>query len=204
MILEKITIDELIQQFTSKDILKPGMLNPCLINGFVVATNGHVLIKVKQDFVSGSYKYVDGFPNVDKVLNSPLLEQPVFFNKELLRERFDKYRVIPVYDMKECKECEGDGWLECDLGHDHECEKCKGKGETKNGIIGQEFLFNRNEGDCSLANALFNPNYAYLLIKCADIISEETIRLVSGKEPTDFHLFEIGDNITIVIMPVMH
>jgi RecJ-like exonuclease len=29
-----------------------------------------------------------------------------------------------------CDECGGKGYLECDLGHDHDCEECDGSGDA--------------------------------------------------------------------------
>lgn len=31
--------------------------------------------------------------------------------------------------MEECGPCGGDGYQECDMGHDHDCDDCDGKGE---------------------------------------------------------------------------
>lgn len=199
-ILEKLSLDELVMEFASRDHLKPAMLKPCLVNGFVIATNGHVLIKIKQELLSGSYSIIEGFPNTEKILNSPRLEQPVIYNKEELRKQFEKYKIVPLYDMRECIECNGDGYLECNLGHGHECKKCNGEGERKGGIIGDEFYYDRSTEGFELSNASFNPNYIYMPIKIADALEEETITLVSG--PSVARIFEIGQNTTIVVMPI--
>lgn len=30
-----------------------------------------------------------------------------------------------------CEDCNGDGVVECNLGHEHDCDKCDGEGEHK-------------------------------------------------------------------------
>ena len=205
MILENITLlDEFVQQFVSRDFLKPNMQKASLVNGFIVATNGYILIKVKQHLLAAEYSTIDGFPDAEKILNNSLLEEPIIYDKENLRKSFEKYKVIPLYDIRECNQCDGDGYQECDLGHEHDCEKCNGRGEIKGDIIGDQFEYKKGEGDYFLSNGWFNPNYIFLLVKCSDILGELTIKLISGKEQNHAHIFQIGEDVTIIVMPAIH
>jgi len=34
--------------------------------------------------------------------------------------------------MDECDRCDGRGWRECDMGHEHDCDECSGEGMTLN------------------------------------------------------------------------
>lgn len=48
---------------------------------------------------------------------------------------------LPVPDEPDdCSKCGGDGYLECDLGHQHDCENCWGTGNISNGTPDPELL----------------------------------------------------------------
>lgn len=52
------------------------------------------------------------------------------FNEDELKRDFAKESIIfsEGVHWEECDECHGDGWVACNMGHDHECGRCEGSG----------------------------------------------------------------------------
>lgn len=101
---------------------------------FTYASNGHIAIRVpRRDDVPENEKA----PDVEKIfrengvedsattslpdVNVSALPKPTIKMRRCRRCRGTRY-------LRKCDECGGEGTLECDLGHDHECETCDSKG----------------------------------------------------------------------------
>lgn len=121
-----ITID--LKKFCENDRCRPYLNNPFSIGDFTYASDGRIAVRVPRLESVGE---VEGAP--DTILK--------VFTENLIA--FDQATLVPkppqVADLscKACKRtgkvtlcetCGGEGYQECDLGHDHDCEDCDGNG----------------------------------------------------------------------------
>lgn len=121
------------------DLTKPNYYK----NGYVVATDGHILAMMydpefdKSDcfdsrinafaILSRFYDYYEGKVKPIGTLKLSDFEDVII-----------QIQKLPEYENKyaDCPNCEGEGIVECNCcGHENDCEKCGGEGEV---IVGKE------------------------------------------------------------------
>ena len=153
----------ILEKFTSK---KEGseLSKIYFADGYSYASNQHIMVKA-PGVVEGSIEN-DKFSDVFKT-NMVAGEKVADLNLSDLKKFLDPFRTEPKYSKMLCIDCDGDGTLECDLGHDHECEDCNGEGEVDDisKFIGMGFekLFT-----IQLYSKLFNPHYLDQLTDLSD------------------------------------
>jgi len=118
--------------FCSKDETRQALMRPFTEGSYTYATCGRVAIRVDA---RSEYGPLDNTVNAGGVgwpierltrLLSPILPKETPQTKSAPcgncegKGKFDK-----------CPDCEGKGSMECDLGHTHNCSKCRGRGYTK-------------------------------------------------------------------------
>lgn len=98
---------------------------PITRHGFTYATDGHVLVRVPAD----GREQTANFPPID--LDKPLRPHCKVFAPLVLPPRPE----LPPCDgcagtgeVAACRHCEGEGVSECDMGHEHDCDRCEGRG----------------------------------------------------------------------------
>lgn len=108
MTTEKQPLDTVIKLFLGKDNLRPVFLKPSLLNGFVYATNGHVLLKAPENLFSNKYETIPDFPNCEGAMEGAFkneLETPLIINIEKLEAYIKTIPTVPLYES--CYECSG-------------------------------------------------------------------------------------------------
>lgn len=138
---EKLKIDEeaLFDLFVGNNKYRPQFHKPFLQDGYVVATNANILIRVRQELLKGEYSENSQVPTVSKVLTD------YNFDKAVTLEKLEAaIAQCPLEDEKvmvrmavDCPECDGDGEVEWtyvdsdgDTHHKYlDCPICDGTGE---------------------------------------------------------------------------
>lgn len=109
---------------------------PWSVDQYTYASNGHVLVRVARR---------DDAPEKENALNVAQLWEA--FDEKADFVGLPKTPAFTVTRCLHCRgsgavvqciECDGEGTLECDLGHDHECEECQGEGEQPATLIENE------------------------------------------------------------------
>jgi hypothetical protein len=194
--INKTAIDYLLKSFTSNDEYRREMKTPSLIGEYVYATNGHCLIKVPVSYLSGQYSEIPKFPNGERVIKeAPLLAEALIIKTNLLDETLS---VMPLVDeFQQCPDCEGEGEIECDLGHMHDCEECKDGVTTR--VIGKTYKpFDRVKiNDCH-----YDPKHIKLLSKTCEAHNVDFFTVIS-MAPNRALMAQVKDSI-VLIMPTMH
>lgn len=137
----KLNIDEetLFGLFVGNDIYRPQLHKPFLQDGYVLATNANIMIRVRQELLKEEYAENSHAPIVSKVLTS------CNFDKAVTLEKLEAaIAQCPLEDEKvmvraavDCPECDGDGEVEWEYvdsdGDTHhkylDCPICDGTGE---------------------------------------------------------------------------
>lgn len=119
---------EILDQFVAKNDIREFLRTPFNGKAFTYATNGAMAVRMPR---------IEGFPDNDKIPDS--LDR---YFERTAKQEFVKLESIPDVAHQECEfcggsgrmticsECNGDGDVECDLGHYHECRACNGKGRV--------------------------------------------------------------------------
>lgn len=129
---------ELLSLFYDKENdMRPDMAAPYLKNGYVCATEAHILIRIKAETLNGKYNEIEGL-NID----FPADNCNFIIGLQDIRTAIAS---IPQVEEKEkvgknieCEECNGEGEVEWEYrdsdGHYHyeyhDCPKCYGDGYT--------------------------------------------------------------------------
>ena len=110
------------------------MMTPFVIGGKLYATDARIAVEVdatgEPDTPTTGNNRTDP-PNVQKVFET------TWDGTEVFKPWPAEAPIIGEIDCPQCenivcKDCDGEGILECDMGHDHDCETCDGYGEIRN------------------------------------------------------------------------
>lgn len=205
---------QILRFFVGNDEMRPAMMSPFIQEDFAIATDAHALICFKKELLGESkVKPNEKAPNALAVI--PAEENmSMEFDTIEMRKQISKSRKIAkeTYEVKKskCPDCDGCGFVDYEFsdykGKRHEieetCPTCKSEDEwiaIKNRKTGDEIenfkeLF-------KIKNSFIDVNLFEKLVKTAELLSVEKIKLVYRKSELGIHKFNIG-KCTICIMPV--
>lgn len=126
--MEKKTVIELFQKFVGTSDFRVTLRKPFKQDGYFVATDGHSLISIPDDYMDLEFEPAINPPNNIKGLIERDGGKDYKISSKALLEFIEK-NVLMIPESQECSECDGDGYRECDLGHEHDCEICDGTGK---------------------------------------------------------------------------
>ena len=207
-------------QFNEQDLLslfydkendmRPDMAAPYLKNGYVCATEGHIMIRIKAETLNGEYNEIDSL-NIDLPADNCNFIIGLHDIKTAIAS-------IPQVEEKEkvgkdieCKECDGAGEVEWEYRdkswryhHKYlDCPKCQGDGcisRVKYKKTGRMIP----DGDCPIRirRIVIKVEFLEILGRAMEIIGVDKVRCVH-QEPTQPCIFRVDDNIEIIIMPYL-
>lgn len=166
-------------------------------DGFYYATDRHSLISM-PDKSELDFKELDK-PNIEAILPTEFHPPIEIDIKELKQKLIEKTPLVDEKkeEDKKCKECDGDGYLECDLGHEHDCHKCDGEGT----VVCKELTGNKIPDK----EAVFKYRDFYLkqfeldrLVKACEMIGVNKIHKVAGIGTRSLY-FKAGDFYILVM-----
>jgi hypothetical protein len=191
-------MDNLLKTFCGTDELRPTMMAPNLSNDgkFVVATDAHLLIRVPVSRLKETYTNSPKYPNWEAIFPKEVewnLNDEIKI--ELLKEILSRFTPIPTYN--ECEVCNGDGDMECNMGHMHDCLTCDGTGE---GSIVTGYEIDSLNYSITIYDIGFNPNYLSRIIEICDAHGTDSF-ILKRAIPMRSAIFEIKDT-HVLIMPL--
>lgn len=179
--------------FCSANELRRVFTSPFKQKGIYVATDGIGIIHMPVNVIDWDLKEEEK-PNVQKVLPAKF-HASISIDVKLLSSEMDKYSVkIEEYKIppRECEACEGEGRLDCDLGHTHDCENCDGTGETKGRYPTGNMI-----SDTQTAFKIWDSAIKYTLLKrlveASNFMGIDTIYKICGGEEDRRFYFKVGD-----------
>lgn len=140
---DKLNIDEetLFDLFVGNDIYRPQLHKPFLQDGYVVATNANIMIRVRQELLKEEYAENSHAPIVSKVLTSCNFDKTVTLEK--LEAAIAQCPLgdeeILISEAIDCSDCDGDGEVEWEYTDKnlntyreyHKCPVCHGSGMSR-------------------------------------------------------------------------
>ena len=202
---------ELLSLFYDKENdMRPDMAAPYLKNGYVCATEAHILIRIKAETLNGEYNEIEGL-NID----FPADNCNFIISQQDLKTAIEN---IPKVEEEEkvgkdieCEECNGEGEVEWEYRdrngnyhYDyHDCPKCYGDGYISH-VKYQKTGRMIPDGDCPIRirYVIIKAEFLEILVKAMEIIGVDEIRCVHQEYRTPC-IFRVDDNIEIIIMPCL-
>ena len=196
----KIDYDKVFQLFIDSDS-DSDIRHPFQQGDYYYASDCCSLISLPIDIADLPYqeqdKPTDTFSILPRESNCNIEINVSELEAKLIPEMVDE----TFTEEKECKNCDGEGELECNLGHKHDCEDCEGTGkiitllkQTTNKIPCQTEQY-------KMFDIYFQYRQLKRLIDACQLLNVETIIMVF-KLPNDGNLFICG-GAKILIMPTM-
>lgn len=194
--------------YKQEDNLRPYMTAPFLKNGYVCATEAHILIKIKAETLNGEYRETE-FCNIEwpadncnffvslQEIETVLSSIPKVEEEKKIRE-----------DIM-CMECAGEGVVEWEYqdksGHyhyvEHECPMCEGSGfKSESRYVKTRRMIPYEESGIQVRRIVIKAEFLEVLSKAMRIIGVDEIRCVH-QAPANPCIFRVDDNIEIIIMP---
>jgi len=195
--------DFILPFFVASDELRPAMKQiHSDKNGFLYATNGHMLIKVERDSAILKYEEIEKFPNAEAMFERYNFSEKAIIRTDNLVEILSAYKWIRETETELCKKCNGTGVIECEhCNSESDCKECKGKGEFNTGISNLSLLITDNYYSVvKVINKLFKADFMHVLAICAKMLEVKEIEVSFNENEYEPHIFKVGDA-QILIMP---
>lgn len=203
MITTQTDYEKLFKLFVGTDEMRTDMQTPFKQDGKYFATDAYSIIYIPIDKVELSY------PEQDRPKASAVIVKETNCNIGIKIADIDRQLVPTIIDEtigeeteKECKNCDGDGVVECDMEHEHDCPDCYGGGK----IITE--IQKPTGKKIPMGHKLFRMDgvgfqYTQLrrLIDACNLMGVETITKVFGTSSRG-NIFECGEA-KIMVMPAI-
>jgi hypothetical protein len=195
--------DFILPFFLAADTLRPAM---CQIhgdaNGFVYATNAHIVIKVPAASCLMQYEAVEKYPNAEKVISGYDFDKKATIKTSEVINILTAYKWLRSCNSTMCEKCNGEGVIECEhCGEEHDCKDCHGKGDITKGIANLSLLSTEDYYQVvKIAGKIFKADFIHILTICAMALNVDKITVLYNENLYDPHIFEVGDA-RILIMP---
>lgn len=199
---EKTQLEKAFDLFYIKDEFRPEISSPFEVDGYVVASNGYVLIRVRKNKVDFEYDVSKKGPDMTGII-------PEYNRNSLLhldKQFFDAYKTVDEYEdlMKhvECYKCRGKKvveWTHEGFKKLSACPVCSGKGFIEKTVKEKTGKRLFNSQVIKIENSYFSIRFFYTLFKAQELIGGD-ITLVSNGDDNSRVLFKICD-CEVMIMP---
>lgn len=203
----KITEEKVIKvlnMFVGHDEIRPVMMSPFEQGGYYISTNGNHLVAIKSKGFNLDFNNDLDTPAAAGLLSKDL-HKPIKIDLRLLKSEIDsKTPMVDQYEeeVKECYQCDGDGYQTCDLDHEHDCLKCEGEGEIKEhskptGVMVKKSGIYFKSKSISMGDYMINK-----LIDLCNLLEIDVVTKISGTKTTP-SIYNVGE-FTVLLCPVMY
>lgn len=187
--MKNIKNDYCIRMFVGSDSQRPKFMKVNLQDGYLYATNAHIVGKIQADLCVQNYEADEKYPNVEEVFKQhkstgiKTVSVDTMFNDLMKIECCFKPKMI------ECDKCNGNGDCVCEhCDSSYKCKECLGTGE----VPGKELELS-GEHDCILFERKYKLQFLDLIIRTAVYTGVKEIQVSNGQHETSGTLFTVGD-----------
>lgn len=211
MVTTEINYDQLFKLFCTEDELRPEMMHPYKQGERYYATDATAMIfmptnEAELPFVEQDKPQSDKVIPREKTMQIEILVSDI--ERKMLPEMIDEE--IEKTETKECSECEGKGQVEFEYSGnkrtytiEDDCPECDGSGK-----IEREFSVKTGKKIPNPRKVYFMHEVGYMyynlerLVKAAKLCGADTITKTFGSR-TQASVFDLGNRITILVMPTL-
>jgi len=200
----KFIYDLMLNYFVSDDELRPAMRKIHNGgNGFLYASDGHILIRLKQEKCMKRYDEIPKYPDAEKLIREAIEREE---NKKAVINTNDLIRLLSEASWRRlqhgdpCKECDGEGEIECEhCGHKSECNNCYGTGKIMR-IKEFSLLQCKDYYYCiKIGKSAYKADYLYIIATMAQMCLADEIQYLYERE-NNAGIFSF-DGVDILLMP---
>ena len=181
--------------FTCNDNVRPALAKIQNKNGFIYATDAHVLAKVPEEVFVKKYETHNNYPDADRIIQE---HQSVEKKTVSVNQLFNDLMTIEVCFKPKligCSNCSGEGMVHCDCcDYTNTCRECRGEGV----VPGPELELS-GESNCKVFNRTYKLAAIDKIIRTAVTLGVKKIEISNGEAPSS--IFTVGD-FKILIMIV--
>jgi len=199
--------DLMLNYFVSYDELRPVMRNVHNgENGYLYASDGHIMIRIKQEKCMKQYDAVHKYPNAEELIQKAINRKN---NKEAVIKTNDLIRLLSevawrsIKNGDKCEECDGTGEIECErCGNKSECEECKGSGVVNVSNLEFTLLQCDDSSYCiKIGDCVYKADYLFIIASMAQMCQASEIQYLYELS------YEAGifrfDGVDIFLMPFL-
>jgi hypothetical protein len=189
MMETKFVYDLLLPYFVGDDELRPALTKVHRDeDGYIYATNGHILIRVAHDKVMNKYWEVPGFPFAKGVMRRAVNREDnikaSIRTNDLIRVLSHARWWLPT-EAEECEKCEGYGSVPEGVTEDSgwvRCETCKGAGRVN--IRFRDFALTETDGRyyIKIVAPVFAAGYLNIIATAAQMLQADKIEYMYADE----------------------
>lgn len=201
------TIDDIFKLYIDKKDEREVLHNPFIQDGYVYATDGYILIRVKANDIKSDNYEEHKFPNCSNLFSNLTNESHVTIKD--LEKKISKIEMIDetirVGEDIKCKECDGSGVVEWEyerwIKH-FDCPECDGDGYSQMQELkptGQKIK--DPDGVIYIINRYFRVKYIDVLIETMKYFETETVQIKYSDKSLSRMLFIINENVMVLMMP---
>jgi hypothetical protein len=148
-------------------------------NGYVYASEGHILIRVPVEKVTKQYGSIPGYPDAERVIQNAIDREG---NRTATLETNDLMQALSrvawrrVITADECPDCDGTGDIECEhCENKYDCKKCNGSGKVN--IRVKEFSLPQSAENygIEIARSTYKANFLQRIAIAAQMLQAEQI-----------------------------
>ena len=196
--MKSIKNDYCIRMFAdSGNNLRPQLNQVSLQDGYLYATNSHILGKINADLCIQNYAVVEKFPNAESLFAYHEYIETKIVSVDRLFNDLMKIECCFKPKMTDCDKCGGGGIAICDYCYSkHDCKECDGTGSVPG-----EGLELTSEHDVKLYDRKYKLKYLDLIIRTAVYTDVKEVLISNGKDYAGT-IFTVGD-FTILLMPCL-
>lgn len=207
----KFNEQELLSLFYDKgNDMRPHLTAPYLENGYVCASEGHILIRIKAEILNGEYQESTwrniSFPadNCDFLVSLRDVEMALINIPQVEETKL-------MGEDEDCEECDGEGVVEWeyrgkkqqDYYRYHACPVCDGFGYKCRAVYKKTGeMVPDKEFPIGIRDIVFKSKFIEILGKAMRIMGVDKVRCVH-QSYGDPCIFRVDNNIEIIIMPYM-
>ena len=178
---------------TDPDCRYPALLKPFVIGGIRLATNSRMAVFQPTSEPDSLFPLGSVVPRLEKIYSE-------IVGVECENDWPETFPDCPSCGQAGevsvfiCQQCKGECYLTCDLGHDHDCDKCNCRGTTKTGTSQEARPCYDEDCPVSIGGQWFNRRFIQIIGNLPRPLKWG----VNGEQL----VFKTGD-ITGVILPIM-
>lgn len=199
--------DFILPFFTASDDMRPAMKQVHKdADGYIYATDAHIMIRIPADKVGNEYKTVEKFPNAGKLL-SEALNRPDNTTRSIVVDDLimilSKAKWYKEMQGDDCPDCDGSGEVVCETcGHSHDCERCNGEGEINKRVAEFSLLQEEDYFIVKIDQQYFRASFLHVLAIVAKVAGVDSVEFISNGSAASPALFKF-DEVVILLMPYM-
>lgn len=199
--------DFILPFFTASDELRPAMNQVHKdADGYIYATDAHMMIRIPADKVGNEYKAVEKFPNAGKLLSEALKRSDNIIRSIVVDDLImvlSKAKWCKEMQGDDCPDCNGSGEVVCETcGFSHDCESCNGEGEINKRVAEFSLLQEEDYFIVQIDQQYFRASFLHVLTIAAKVAGVDTVEFISNGSAASPALFKF-DDVVILLMPYM-